>query len=82
MLQQIFKISINIQSVFLSSQPLDYYTSIRSFYGIAEKPVLPSYCDWTDCILTEIAVRGKVILQPHGKEFFTGYGKQFFYILW
>ena len=27
---------------------------VRSLYGTAEEPVLPAYCEWTNCILAEI----------------------------
>ena len=92
MLQQKFKISINIQFVCFChlNHYIEYYTSIHSFYGSAEQPVFPSHCEWTDCVLIEIAVSGKVILQPHGKVFlydtvstFLHYMvKTFFYPLW
>ena len=29
-------------------------TGIHTIYGIAEQPVLPAYCEWTDRILAEI----------------------------
>lgn len=57
---------------------IDYRAGIRSVHGIAEQPVLPAYCEWTNRIFTEIVVRGKVILQSQGKEFFTWHGKDFF----
>lgn len=56
MLQQKFKISVNVQAVCFChlNHCVDYRTGIRSLYGIAEQPVLPAYCEWTDRILTEI----------------------------
>ena len=55
-LQQKFKISIYIQPMCFChlNHCVDYRTGIRSLYGIAEQPVLPAYCEWTDRILTEI----------------------------
>ena len=56
MLQQKFEIFVNIQAVCFChlNHCVDCCTGIRSFYGTAEQPVLPAYCEWTDCILTEI----------------------------
>ena len=56
MLQQKFKISVNVQAVCFChlNHCVDYRTGIRSLYGIAEQPVLPAYCEWTDRILAEI----------------------------
>ena len=55
-LHQKFEISVNSQIVCFChlNHCVDYRTGIRSVNGIAEQPVLPSYCKWPDRILTKI----------------------------
>ena len=55
-LQQKFKISVNIQSMCFChlNHCVDHCTGIRSVNGIAEQPVFTPYCEWTDRILAEI----------------------------
>ncbi len=61
MLQQKFAIFVNMQAVRFChlNHCVDYRTGICALYGIAEQPVFPAYCEWTNCILTEIV--GKAV---------------------
>lgn len=55
-LQQKFMMSVNTESMCFCyfHYCVDHCAGIRSRGGTAEQPVLVSYCEWTNCILTEI----------------------------